>query len=366
METELHNFVFVWISVVAALIYCRYISILLPVGPKRLFFFLPVILLFLLLPLRLTTLSLAGLTSFSIAWLSNFKLLLLAYGKGPLVPPPTSSPLSLQLFVTTASLPIKISPSAESPTSKNGGGRGLKSPANYVAKCLLLVSLFPLYQRSDYVHEKVMMLAYSVHVYIVLEVALAVIGVAAARLIGMAVEPQFDEPYLATSLQDFWGRRWNLMATSILWPSVYEPIRLASGRLVGRQWAALPAVLITFAVSALMHELIFYYIGRKEPTWVVTWFFLLHGVAVAAEVAAKKALHGMRWRLPAEVSRVLTVGFVVVTGFWLFLPPLLRYDTVAKARRETIAVIEFVKCPWSLLRFSSFTVISGLSSLYPD
>ncbi|KAL3740859.1 hypothetical protein ACJRO7_022048 [Eucalyptus globulus] len=340
METELQNLIFVWISVIAALSSCRYISILIPVGPKRLFFFLPVILLFLLLPLRQTTLTLAGLTSFSVAWLSNFKLLLLAYGKGPLVTPPTTPPLSLQLFVTTASLPIKISPSAESPTSKNGGGGGLKSRANYVAKCLLLVSLFPLYQRSAYVHEKVMMLAYSVHVYIVLEVALAVIG------------PQFDEPYLATSLQDFWGRRWNLMATSILRPSVYEPIRLASGRLVGRR-AALPAVLITFAVSALMHELIFYYIGRKEPTWVVTRFFLLHGVAVAAEVAAKKA-----------VSRVLTVGFVVVTGFWLFLP--LRYDTVAKARRETIAVIEFVKCPWSLLRFISFTVISGRSSLYTD
>ncbi|KAI3419311.1 MBOAT_2 domain-containing protein [Psidium guajava] len=355
METELHNFVFVWVSVVAALIYCRYISGLVPVGPRRLLSFLPVILLFLLLPLRLTTISLGGLTAFFVAWLCNFKLLLLAFGKGPLAPP--SPPLSLPLFVAVASLPIKISPS---PDSKNGGGGdGLKSPANYVAKCLLVLSLFPLYQRSEYVHEKFMMMAYSIHMYIALEVALAAVGAAAGRLIGAAVEPQFDEPYLATSLQDFWGRRWNLMVTSILRPSVYDPVRSASGRLVGRRWATLPAVLATFAVSALMHELIFYYIGRKEPAWVVTWFFLLHGVATAAEVAAKKALRGTRWRLPAEASRPLTVGFVVVTGFWLFLPPLLRCDAVGKARRETIAVIEFGRGVWSTLRFISFSVASG-------
>ncbi|XP_030471155.2 acyl-CoA--sterol O-acyltransferase 1-like [Syzygium oleosum] len=359
MDTELHNFIFVWISVVTALIYCRYISKLVPVGPKRLFFFLPVILLFLLLPLRLTTISLGGLTAFFIAWLCNFKLLLLAYGKGPLVPPPPSPPLSLPLFIAIASLPIKISPSTGSGASKNSSGDGLKSPVNYVAKCLLVVSFFPLYLRSDYVHEKVMLMAYSIHMYIGLEVSLAAIGAVAGRLIGVAVEPQFDEPYLATSLQDFWGRRWNLMVTSILRPSVYDPVRLASGRLVKRRWASLPAVLATFMVSALMHELIFYYIGRKEPMWGVTGFFLLHGIAVAAEVAAKKALRGTRWRLPTEVSRLLTVGFVVVTGFWLFLPPLLRCDAVAKARRETIAIIEFVKGLWSILRFISFNVVSG-------
>lgn len=35
----------------------------------------------------------------------------------------------------------------------------------------------------------------------------------------------FDEPYLATSLQDFWGRRWNLMVSSIFRSAIYAPTR---------------------------------------------------------------------------------------------------------------------------------------------
>ncbi|KAI6704617.1 hypothetical protein NL676_007579 [Syzygium grande] len=124
METELHNLVFVWISVVTALKYCRYISELIHVGPRRLFFFLPVILLFLLLPLRLTTILLCSLPSIFVAWLYNFKVLILARGKGPLAPPPPLPPLSLLLFVVVAVLPIKISPSTGSTASKNGGSGG--------------------------------------------------------------------------------------------------------------------------------------------------------------------------------------------------------------------------------------------------
>ncbi|KAL3740854.1 hypothetical protein ACJRO7_022043 [Eucalyptus globulus] len=116
-------------------------------------------------------------------------------------------------------------------------------------------------------------------------------------------------------------------------------MRSALVRLVGRQWAALPAVLATFTALALMHELMLYHIGRKEPAWVIGRFVLLRGVVVAAKVTAKKALRSRRQRLLAEVSRVLTVGFVVATGFRLFLPPLLQRGAVTKAGRETIAVV---------------------------
>ncbi|KAK4360075.1 hypothetical protein RND71_022304 [Anisodus tanguticus] len=40
------------------------------------------------------------------------------------------------------------------------------------------------------------------------------------------LEPPFDEPYKTSSLQDFWRRRWNLMVTNILRPTVYDPVRI--------------------------------------------------------------------------------------------------------------------------------------------
>ncbi|XP_010059570.2 probable long-chain-alcohol O-fatty-acyltransferase 5 [Eucalyptus grandis] len=141
---------------------------------------------------------------------------------------------------------------------------------------------------------------------------------------------------------------------------MYNPVRSALVCLVGRQWAALPTVLTGFAALALMHELMLYHIGRKEVAWVIARFFLLHGVAVAAKVTAKKALRSTRWqRLLAEVSRVLMERFVVMMGFWLFPPPLLPCDVAAKAGRETIAVVEFVKGLWNILRFISRKLASG-------
>ena len=45
-----------------------------------------------------------------------------------------------------------------------------------------------------------------------------------AWLCGFELAPQFNQPYLSTSLSDFWGRRWNIVASSCLRFLIYEPI----------------------------------------------------------------------------------------------------------------------------------------------
>ncbi|PPD98227.1 hypothetical protein GOBAR_DD04727 [Gossypium barbadense] len=72
-----------------------------------------------------------------------------------------------------------------------------------------------------------------------------------------------------------------------------------------------------------MHELIYYCLTRVAPTWEVTWFFILHGIAMPAAVVVKKVVPE-KMRLHPAVSRVLTLGFVAVTVNWLFLPQLAR------------------------------------------
>ncbi|KAL6281941.1 hypothetical protein ACE6H2_012870 [Prunus campanulata] len=179
--------------------------------------------------------------------------------------------------------------------------------------------------------------------YTGLELVMALVASLARAFFGVDFEPQFDEPYLATSLQDFWGRRWNIMVSRILHPTVYDPVRSISRRVIGKRWAPLPAVLASFLVSAVMHELIFYYIGRTKPTWELTCFFLLHGVCLAVEIMLKQAFDG-KWKLPAAVPGPLAMTFVAVTGVWLFLPSLLvRCEADVMAYRDYLVFTEFMK-----------------------
>ncbi|KAF1002016.1 acyl-CoA--sterol O-acyltransferase 1 [Apium graveolens] len=332
MEGEINNCLMVWISVHISLSYCYFASNIVSAGLLRLLTFLPVILLFLALPLFLHTLHIGGMTAFLIAWLSNFKLLMFCFGIGPLSYP--SLPL-----LAIGSLPIKIhQQTLSSKTSKDV----FKSPMNYAIKTILVVLFVHAYDSIDYIHPNVVYFMYAFHIYFFLELALAGLAALARALLGLELEPQFNEPYLSTSLQDFWGRRWNLMVTRILRPTVYEPALKSFTVILGRQLASLPAILATFIVSAVMHELVFYYLGRVRPRWVVTLFFLLHGFCLVAEIAIKKAVSN-RLRLPTLVSRTLTVGFVLATGLWMFLPELLKCNADTRAFQEYAAVAKFVK-----------------------
>ncbi|KAL2495566.1 Acyl-CoA--sterol O-acyltransferase 1 [Forsythia ovata] len=347
MEGEINNFIKVWLSVYVSLSYCYLSGKIVPKGTTRLLSFLPVVGLFLLLPLKLHSMHLGGLTAFFIAWLANFKLLMFAFNNGPLSDPS----LSLPRFLAIACLPIKLQNSqSENKNQISQTEKGHKSLMNYAIKGLLLALLIKIYDYTHYIHPTIMLGLYCFHVYFCLEITLAIAAVMARALLGAELEPQFNEPYLSTSLQDFWGRRWNLMVSRILRPTVYVPVLIWSTNILGRKWAPLPAIMSTFVVSALIHELIFYYLGRVNPTWEVTWFFLLHGACLMAEIAVKKSVKG-RLHLPRIIATIFTVGFAMITGFWLFFPQLLRCKADERAFAEYVAVGAFVKDIFKALTF---------------
>jgi len=151
------------------------------------------------------------------------------------------------------------------------------------------------------------------HVYLMLELFLASAAALARALLGAELEPQFDRPYLASSLGDFWGRRWNLMVPGVLRPCVYRPVRARLGAAAG--------VLAAFLVSGAMHEVMFYYIALEAGTGEVTAFFALHGACLVAERWWQG--RGL-WRPPRPVATALTLAFVAGTGSWLFFAPVIR------------------------------------------
>jgi len=129
---------------------------------------------------------------------------------------------------------------------------------------------------------------------------------------GIDVDETFDAPYLARSPRDFWAHRWNLY--------IHEFARRHCFRQWGGQRRPLQVTLATFAASGLMHEyFVFACVGGvpRHFGWMMT-YFVLHGVAVVAEVVARR----LRWpKLPRRTAITLHYAWMVLTAP-LFAEPL--------------------------------------------
>ncbi|KAM7495613.1 hypothetical protein LguiB_030222 [Lonicera macranthoides] len=336
MEGEIKNIVHVWLSIIASLCYCYFISSNIPKGFYRFVSLLPILSLFTFLPLYHSSPFNTAVTTLFITWLANSKLLLFAFDRGPLSSDhPRKS--SLILFIALASFPIQIRDGPPPSTPK-------KLPLNLAVEVLafaILVSVLYRYKHLLLLHPKTVMVLYCFLLFFLIDILITFSSNIIRVIVGLELEPASDEPYLSTSLQDFWGRRWNLMVTNTLRHTVFRPVRTACKPILGNDWAPIPAVLGAFAVSGLMHELLFFYVTRVTPTWEMTAFFVVHGVCVVLEFEVKRAFTG-KCLLPGIVSGPLTVGFVVATSFWLFFPPVMRSGADVKVIQDFKVFAEFL------------------------
>ncbi|XP_022717900.1 probable long-chain-alcohol O-fatty-acyltransferase 5 [Durio zibethinus] len=346
MEDELKNFIRLWLLTIPSISYSYYIAAKIPKGLPRLLSLFPIVTLLSVLPFNNYSFHLGAPLVFCLSWLTNFKLLSFAFDQGPLSPPPQK----LHLFILTACSPFKVKQTSakikngENPSQEND----LKVPSMILeaaAKATLLVLLFHSYNYKKYFHKHVLLTLYFFHTYLTIQFLLAVAAIPAQLiLLGVELEPQFNAPLLATSLQDFWGHRWNLRVSDALRPTIYNPLRSVSARIIGSRWASLPAVFATFVISGLMHELIYYHITRENPTWEVTWFFVLQGIFVDMEIVLKKKLVATEtFRLHRTISGPLALANLAVTAGWLSYTQLLRNGIDEKLIKEFNVFLEFLK-----------------------
>ncbi|KFK28707.1 hypothetical protein AALP_AA7G036400 [Arabis alpina] len=338
MEQELRNLINVWISAVISICYCYYISSRISKGLLRLLSLLPICVLFLLLPLFLSSVHFCSFSALFLSWLANFKLLLFAFDQGPLCPLPPNLPR----FICFACFPIKVRQNSSPNTIKNSHCNNEPMPTWVLAvKVVVFGVLLHVYEYSHGWPQFVVLALYCLHIYLEVELALVFVGAVVSTFLGCDIEPVFNEPYLATSLQDFWSRRWNLMVSAVLRSTVHIPVQRFATRFLGSDKAVLAGVMASFLVSGLMHEVVYFYAIRLPPTWEVTCFFVLHGVATATEIVVKRTL---QWRPPHRaVSGIAVLTFVSVTGVWLFLPQLLRNNVHERAISECLLVIDIAK-----------------------
>ncbi|XP_027061555.1 acyl-CoA--sterol O-acyltransferase 1-like [Coffea eugenioides] len=341
MGDEIKSSIFAFASVPASLSYCYFIAARIPKGFLRLIFLLPVYYHFTILPLYMPIIFFRGVSTLFITWLGNFKLLLFAFGRGPLS---SDQSMPLHIFIASCALPIRTKLPNVNPSSTSSRP-SKKKPwfLNLGTEILALFSLFGLAAKyEETVHPVVVQIAYSCAMFFLIEVLVTLSSSAVRALVGLELEAPSDEPYLSASLQDFWGKRWNLSVTNALRHTIYKPVRSISAVVLGNRSAALPAIFATFLVSGLMHELIYYYLSGVKPSWEVTWFFVLHGICVVIEMVLKTALGG-KWAVPRLIAAPLTLGFVISTGMWLFFPPLTEMGIDKMVFEEFSCAGEYVK-----------------------
>ena len=125
-----------------------------------------------------------------------------------------------------------------------------------------------------------------------------------ARLFGIHLMENFDRPFLAESVTDFW-RRWHISFSTWLRDYVYLPLSIRL-RSLGT-FAALISLMITFVLAGLWHNV----------TWNMLVFGALHGTALCVEQASRKLrrrLMRSRAAVPlAAAGRVYAITFFVAT-----------------------------------------------------
>ncbi|XP_031490783.1 probable long-chain-alcohol O-fatty-acyltransferase 1 [Nymphaea colorata] len=336
--SELDALLRVFLSTVVSLAFVHTVVSRLPKKLPRLIATLPIVYLFFFLPWQLSSICFRTIAAFCLSWICNFKLLLFCFDSGPLL----LHLHSLPHFVAFAALPVQVRLPESRPSKDQKCAEQHHHQHSFSGMTVLRVALglsvmfLSLWALStDYAQRRQALAVpplYTLLMFSVLYIYLAVGTIPVSLCLGVEIEPQFDRPYVSTSLGDFWGHRWNLIVTATLRPAVYWPVRSACLRLLGSLPARLVATLATFLVSGLMHEMLLYCLTVEPPTWEWTGFFVLHGFLLTGELCLKRAVGPVA--LPRALKVALTLSLLYATAVWLFYPPVIRIGLNSKAIAE--------------------------------
>ena len=121
-----------------------------------------------------------------------------------------------------------------------------------------------------------------------------------ARAMGFKLMVNFNNPYLATSLGDFWSR-WHISLSTWFRDYVYVPL---GGNRRG-PWRTYRNLLLTLVISGLWHG----------AAWTFVVWGALHAVATLATRQAERS-RWYRHRVPTFLKQTLVFGFVCFA--WIF------------------------------------------------
>jgi len=143
-------------------------------------------------------------------------------------------------------------------------------------------------------------------------------AVGLALLFGYKIIDNFNSPYKATSVAEFW-RRWHISLSRWLLDYLFTPAQMGMRRM--GQWGNALALLITFALCGLWHG----------ATWGFILWGTVHGLIMGVSVVTKKLRKKGLTTVGIKESKWLNfvrafITFHVITITWI----LFRVDTLEK------------------------------------
>ncbi len=154
-----------------------------------------------------------------------------------------------------------------------------------------------------------------------------------AKLMGFDLVLNFNHPYLATGIGDFW-RRWHISFSRWILDYIFMPLQMQ-----WREWRAFgtaAALVVTFLVSGIWHG----------AAWTFVIWGALHGLGLALTYELERSAF-YRKRVPKAVKQVCVFAFVCFT--WIFFRANSLPDALVIVRRIFTAAWQDPQIPALML-----------------
>jgi D-alanyl-lipoteichoic acid acyltransferase DltB (MBOAT superfamily) len=143
------------------------------------------------------------------------------------------------------------------------------------------------------------------------------IAVGSAKVLGYDLIWNFNRPYAARSISDYW-RRWHISLTSWFFEYVFAPVSALLRR--RRRMAVICGLLATFLVSGLWH-------GAR---WTFICYGLVHGIAISIDYLTARPRKRFRRWIPAPLYASL--AWAITFAFVACADVLFRSDSIMATR----------------------------------
>jgi predicted DCC family thiol-disulfide oxidoreductase YuxK len=132
---------------------------------------------------------------------------------------------------------------------------------------------------------------------------------------GICAKPIMQKPLAATSLAEFWARRWNRAFSDLANHLAFRPLRRLTG--------APAAIILTFALSGLVHELVITLPAGGDYGLPTTYF-----VIQALGILIERSRAGRQWRLGSGLRGRAFVFIFTCGPLPLLFPPVFVHQVV--------------------------------------